>query len=50
MIKIMNKLKMQSKNLVDENIEKIALAFPNCVTEGKDEEGNVFKATDFKFA
>lgn len=43
----MNKLKMQSENLVDENVEKIALAFPNCVTEGKDENGQVVKLVDF---
>ncbi len=41
---------MQSENFVDENVEKISLAFPNCVTEDKDDEGNVFKATDFEFA
>ena len=43
----MDKLKMQSENLVDENVEKIALAFPNCVTEGKDEGGQVVKLVDF---
>lgn len=43
----MDKLKMQSENLVDENIEKIAKLFPNCVTEGKDENGQVVKLVDF---
>lgn len=43
----MDKLKMQSKNLVDENVEKIARLFPNCVTEGKDENGQVTKLVDF---
>ncbi|HIV01756.1 MAG TPA: site-specific DNA-methyltransferase [Candidatus Caccopulliclostridium gallistercoris] len=43
----MNKLKMQSENLVDENVEKIAKLFPNCVTEGKDENGQVTKLVDF---
>lgn len=43
----MDKLKMQSENLVDKNIEKIEKLFPNCVTEGKDENGKVFKAIDF---
>ena len=37
----MDKLDMQSKNLVDENISKIAQVFPNCITEGKDENGQV---------
>ena len=32
----MDKLKMQSVNLVENNIEKIADLFPNCVTEGSD--------------
>ena len=39
----MDKLDMQSKNLVDENINKIAELFPNCITEGKDENGQVVK-------
>ena len=43
----MDKLKMQSENLVDENVEKIAKLFPNCVTEGKDENGQVIKLVDF---
>ena len=43
----MDKLDMQSKNLVDENISKIAKAFPNCITEGKDENGQVVKLVDF---
>ena len=29
----MDSLKMQSPNLVDANIEKIAALFPNCITE-----------------
>ena len=43
----MDKLKMQSKNLVDENIEFIAKRFPNCVTEALDEEGKLTKLVDF---
>ena len=43
----MDKLKMQSENLVDENVEKIAKLLPNCVTEGKDENGQVTKLVDF---
>ena len=43
----MDKLDMQSKNLVDDNIEKIARLFPNCITEGKNEEGQVVKLVDF---
>ena len=43
----MDKLKMQSENLANENVEKIAKLFPNCVTEGKDENGQVTKLVDF---
>lgn len=43
----MEKMKLQSENLVDENVEKIAKLFPNCVTEGKDENGQVTKLVDF---
>lgn len=43
----MDKLQMQSKNLVDENIEFIAKRFPNCVTEALDEEGKLTRLVDF---
>ena len=43
----MDKLKMRSENLVDENIEKLAKLFPNCITEAKDENGNLSKMVDF---
>lgn len=43
----MEKLDMQSKNLVDKNINKIAELFPNCITEGKNEKGQVVKLVDF---
>ena len=38
---------MRSENLVDENIEKLAKLFPNCITEAKDENGNLSKMVDF---
>ncbi|WP_025641614.1 site-specific DNA-methyltransferase [Schnuerera ultunensis] len=44
----MDKLKMKSRDLTKENIEKIAELFPNVVTEIKDEKGNVTKAIDFE--
>lgn len=37
----MDKLKMHSKNLTQENIRKIMALFPNCVTEVKDEGGRM---------
>ena len=38
---------MHSVNKVDENIEKIGKLFPNCVTERKNENGEVEYAVDF---
>ncbi|WP_411817374.1 site-specific DNA-methyltransferase [Hyphococcus sp. DH-69] len=43
----MEKLKMHSPNLTDENIAKIREMFPGCVTEAKDENGEVRYAVDF---
>ncbi len=43
----MDKLKMHSPNKVDENIEKIGKLFPNCLTETKNEDGEVVRAIDF---
>jgi len=43
----MDKLKMHSINKVDENIEKIGKLFPNCITERKNEKGEVEYAVDF---
>ena len=40
-------LKMHSLNKIDENIAKIARLFPNCVTEAKDENGEITKKIDF---
>ena len=42
-----DQLKMHSPNLVDANIEKISALFPNCITETKDENGELKKAVDF---
>jgi adenine-specific DNA-methyltransferase len=44
----MDKLQMQSKNLVDENIAYIARKFPNCITEAKDENGKIIQMVDFE--
>lgn len=38
---------MQSPNLVDANIVKIAEIFPNCITEDRDESGKIRRAVDF---
>jgi adenine-specific DNA-methyltransferase len=44
---MMDKMKMQSPNLTDENIDKIAEIFPGCVTESRNEDGSLKKAIDF---
>lgn len=43
----MDKLKMQTPDLTDKNIERIASLFPNVISETKDENGNIKKAVDF---
>ena len=43
----MEKLKMHSPDLTDENIAKIRDLFPNCVTEATDENGKLRLAVDF---
>jgi len=42
----MDKLKMQTPNLADENFKKLAALFPNAVTETKDANGEVVRAID----
>lgn len=43
----MNKLPMHSPDLTQQNLEKIRAAFPNCVTEARDAQGNLKLAVDF---
>ena len=43
----MEHLHMHSLNKIDENISKIAALFPNCVTEAKDENGEITHKIDF---
>ena len=42
----MNKLKMHTQNLADENFKKLADLFPNAVTEAIDENGEIVRAID----
>lgn len=44
----MDKMKMESANLTDKNIEKIATLFPNCITETAGEDGKLKKAINFE--
>jgi len=43
----MNKLKMHSPNLTEDNIARLRDLFPSCVTEAKGEDGSVKLAVDF---
>lgn len=43
----MDKMKMESVNLTEKNINKIAALFPNCITESIDEKGKLKKAINF---
>jgi len=43
----MDKLKLHSKDLTAENIEKLAALFPNCLTETKAEDGSTKHAINF---
>ena len=43
----MDKLNMQTTNIVDENIKRIGELFPNCLTERLDENGRPETAIDF---
>lgn len=43
----MEKMKMESVNMTEKNIEKIGEIFPNCITETADENGKLKKAINF---
>ena len=44
----MNKTKFETKDITQENIKRIEALFPNCVTEAKDENGNLKKVVNFE--
>ena len=44
----MDKMKMQTVNITEENIEKIGKLFPNCLTEAKDDKGRIRMVIDFE--
>ena len=44
----LNKLNMKTLDGISENIEKIEKLFPNCITESKDENGNLKKSINFE--
>jgi len=43
----MEKLKLQTTDMVDENVKRIGELFPNCLTETKDENGQPRLSIDF---
>ena len=43
----MEKLKLHTPDLTEENVEKLAAIFPNSVTEGRDERGRLRRVVDF---
>ncbi len=43
----MEKMKLHSPNLTDENVAKIRVIFPGCVTEARDANGKLRLAVDF---
>ena len=44
----MEKMKMQSRDMVGSNVEKIRALFPHCVTERRGETGELELAVDFE--
>lgn len=44
----MDKLRMETHDLTQSNIEKLAVLFPACVTEAKGEDGKLKKAVNFE--
>lgn len=43
----MDKMRMESVDITDQNIEKIGALFPNVITEAKDENGKLTTAINF---
>ena len=44
----MEKMRMESVDITEKNIEKIELLFPNCITETRDKDGRLKKAINFE--
>lgn len=44
----MDKMKQEPPNLTEQNIDRIAALFPNCVTEATDESGKIKRAVNFE--
>lgn len=44
----MEKMKLETANVAANNVESIGKLFPNCITESKDENGNLKRAINFE--
>lgn len=44
----MDKMKFETSDMTEQNIDKIAALFPNCVTEMKDEKGKIKRGINFE--
>ena len=44
----MEKMRMESVDMTAQNVEKIGVLFPNCVTETVGEDGNLKKAINYE--
>lgn len=44
----MDKMRMESENIQQENVAKIGELFPNCITEARSEDGKLKKAVNFE--
>lgn len=44
----MDKMRMESENIQQENVAKIGELFPNCITEARSEDGKLKKAINFE--
>lgn len=44
----MDKMRMESADITDQNIEKIGALFPNVITEATDKSGKLIKAINFE--
>lgn len=45
---VMEKMKLETANVVANNVERIGELFPNCITESKDEHGQLKRAINFE--
>lgn len=42
----MERMRMESVDIIAQNVKKLGELFPDCITEAADENGNLIKAVD----